>query len=325
MDDKIYVPEIIEDQPFPLDQPTDLTTSQQTSNEVYGPIQTIEQEFPPKRIAVEVIGNALNTRSRKILSEFQFTQSGALQIGKYENGVSGDVRISPIGIVARDSAGNISFSLDGESGDAVFRGRVQAGSLLSGDIVVGGTDNENGGISVLDQTGLERVKLDKDGIVVKDETNSTIIDATGLVSSANFNSGSVTDNSDRTTSGSGYSDISNTSLTTVTFARPTVVLIMYTVNVGEFVGGGSSVFAGHVTLRIDSTDQTGNVFELQLAGVTPFSTPPDVMVWSGPLTAIGIVTLTAGSHTLKLRADTVNSNSKLTVHTSELLYLALGK
>ena len=84
-----------------------------------------------------MIGSSLNTRSRKILAEFEFTQSGALQIGKYTEGVTGDIRISPNGIVGRDSSGLTTFAIDATTGDVVFKGSVQAGSVITGVLYVG--------------------------------------------------------------------------------------------------------------------------------------------------------------------------------------------
>ena len=73
--------------------------------------------------------------------------SGALQIGKYESGVSGDLRISPNGIVARNSSGMTTFALDGDTGSAVFMGEIQAGAIITGLVSVGNNnvviDGEN--------------------------------------------------------------------------------------------------------------------------------------------------------------------------------------
>jgi hypothetical protein len=79
----------------------------------------------------------LNTKSRKILGEFQFTPSGAIKIGNYQEGVSGEILISPNGIVTKDIHGNVTIGLDGLLGSAVFAGEIQAGSLISGAVAVG--------------------------------------------------------------------------------------------------------------------------------------------------------------------------------------------
>ena len=132
-----YRPQEIPDQPFPQEG-LPPTVSQASAGEgVYTPEVVKDKEFPVKRVAVELLSSALNTRSKRIIQEFQFTESGAIQVGKYQAGVTGDVRISPVGIVARDSAGNLTLVLDGETGDAVFRGEIRSGSLVSGKVTVG--------------------------------------------------------------------------------------------------------------------------------------------------------------------------------------------
>lgn len=132
-DEKIYYPQTIIDSPLPGQEVEVPTSSQAGANEVYVPKTTPDRAFPVKRVAAELIGAALNTKSRKILGEFEFTKQGAIQIGKQEDGVSGDVRISPSGITARDSAGNTTFALDGDTGDAVFKGTVQAADFVIAD------------------------------------------------------------------------------------------------------------------------------------------------------------------------------------------------
>jgi hypothetical protein len=135
---KVYYPETIEDTPFPgEDFGDDLSTTQQTSNETFGDKTIKSQPFPTRRVAYEVLSSALNTKSRKILSEFEFTQHGSIKIGSYENGTSGDIRITPNGMTARDLSGNTTFNLDGTTGDATFKGSVQAGSVITGIVSVG--------------------------------------------------------------------------------------------------------------------------------------------------------------------------------------------
>jgi hypothetical protein len=139
-DEKVYTPATISDNPFPNGEVLDLGATQTTGGGNYSSEKINDQPLPAKKIAVELIGSALNTRSRKILGEFQFTQSGSIQVGAYENGVSGEIKISPNGIVAIDTSGMTSFALDGTTGSAVFRGTVQAGTLISGAVAVGDGD-----------------------------------------------------------------------------------------------------------------------------------------------------------------------------------------
>lgn len=147
-DQKIYTQEVIEDAPFPNQDLGDVLTVSQTgsnSNPVYGSPTIKNNPVPKKRVAQELVSEKLNTRTRKILASFEFTPSGAIQIGNYQDGATGDIRISPDGIVARDKYGNNTFALDGESGDAIFKGSITSGSILTGSVVVGGDNIEFNG------------------------------------------------------------------------------------------------------------------------------------------------------------------------------------
>lgn len=138
MDDiKVYKPIETQDTPFPVQETTTQDVAQTTANSVYSPQVTKDNPMPAKKIAQEVISKSLNTSTRKILGEFKFTPSGALQIGNYEDGQAGDIRISPGGIVARNLSGETTFSIDGDSGNATFKGIIQAGAVVAGAVQVG--------------------------------------------------------------------------------------------------------------------------------------------------------------------------------------------
>jgi hypothetical protein len=68
--------------------------------------------------------SAISTATNTILGSFTFGASGALQIGTYVNGVSGDLKISPTGILGRDINGDTTFSINGATGVAVLNGLV---------------------------------------------------------------------------------------------------------------------------------------------------------------------------------------------------------
>lgn len=160
MDDlKVYTPQEIEDTPFPQEGVAEFGTTQQTSGGNYSPQQTKDVPFPDPRIAHEVLSRSLNTKSRKIIQEFQFTVQGAIQIGEYAPGIHGDIRISPKGIVARNSLGNETFVLDGENGDATFAGTIQTGAIISGRVIVG--DNT---VVIDGESGIPRILLYNNGI-----------------------------------------------------------------------------------------------------------------------------------------------------------------
>jgi len=97
--------------------------------------------------AIDVSGHfadaAISTATSTILGSFTFGVSGALQIGTYENGVTGDVKISPTGILGRDKLGDTTFSLNGETGVAVLNG------LVVGTNVGIGTAEDSAGVTTI--------------------------------------------------------------------------------------------------------------------------------------------------------------------------------
>ena len=187
-DVKIYTPEVIQDSPFPQEAGAEQTTTE-GSGATLSPTETKDTPLPVRRIAAELIGASFNTKSRKILAEFQFTESGALQIGKYLKNLSGDLRISPNGIIARNSSGNTTFAIDGDTGDATFAGTILAGAVIAaaidGDLITAGTIDANRiKTSTLDAavdvgTGASSSYVRLDGvnnrIIVHDGTNPRIV------------------------------------------------------------------------------------------------------------------------------------------------------
>jgi hypothetical protein len=137
MDEKTYFPEVAEDNPFPNEESQSVIVQESSPKGNYTPATTKPTSFPTRKIAVELIGQALNTRSKKILQEFELQQSGGFKIGDYQSGESGDIRITPNGLTARNKAGLNTFVIDGDTGDAVFAGSIQSGSIITGLVTVG--------------------------------------------------------------------------------------------------------------------------------------------------------------------------------------------
>lgn len=137
-EEKVYVPEVIEETPFPAE--TSVVMGEPTSSksgDVYSPTVSRENGFKAQKISTELLSRALNTRSKNILQEFKLQESGGFQVGNYKSGETGDLRITPNGITARDKTGITTFSIDGTTGDAVFKGSVQAGAVITGAVQVG--------------------------------------------------------------------------------------------------------------------------------------------------------------------------------------------
>jgi hypothetical protein len=156
---KTYYPEVLQDTAFPTEEVASLSATENT----YEPSVIEDQPFPSTVVANDLVNSSLNTQTRKILGSYSFTPTGALQIGKYLSGSSGDIHISPDGIVGRNSDGTYTFTLDGINGNATFKGNVLAGSLISGIITLGGLGNGDGILIVKDALGNIILRADKDG------------------------------------------------------------------------------------------------------------------------------------------------------------------
>lgn len=164
MDEKIYYNDVSEDTPFPVDPSEALVISNQSeSGGTYSNTTTKGGTFPVKRQAVELISEVLNTRSRKVLQSFDLQQSGGFQIGNFEDGTSGDIRITPNGIVGRDTDGIVAFSLDTD-GNVVVKGEIRSGSFITGQVIVG----NNRVIIDVDSNG-------QPTIIVNDGTNDRVL------------------------------------------------------------------------------------------------------------------------------------------------------
>lgn len=139
---KIYYPDTIAYQPLNASAVEEIVATGSTSNKTASKGVNVEppgNSFPPRPIPIpvvakELIGDSLNTQTRQILSNFSFGKVGAIQVGEYVNGVSGDIRITENGLTARNSAGTTTVSIDGTTGNATFLGTVAAGSVISASV-----------------------------------------------------------------------------------------------------------------------------------------------------------------------------------------------
>ena len=169
-DEKVYTPEVIKDAPFPMEGVAEFGSPQSANKDIYHPTEIPDTAFPEMKTANELLSASLNTKSRKILGEFQFTRYGAIQVGTYETGKSGDIRISPTGIVARNLSGETTFALDGDTGDATFQGIVRASTFISSNIITGQIDVGKG-------VGGAYLRLDgvNNRMIIFDVTNRVVV------------------------------------------------------------------------------------------------------------------------------------------------------
>ena len=144
MDDKVYTQEVVQENPFPGETVVLDTASESKEGDVHSPTTTKEKNVPRKRTAVELLSTALNTRSRKILESFDLEQRGGIQIGNFQDGISGDISLTRNGMVGRNVSGNTTFALDTD-GNLILVGQLRAGStIVSNTIVTEESSNGNG-------------------------------------------------------------------------------------------------------------------------------------------------------------------------------------
>jgi hypothetical protein len=130
----VYYPETIESQEIYgiVGEGTEADSGWGSLKNVTYPSKIIPVITPQVPTANDTIGHSINTKTNKILGSYSFGKVGSLQVGNYVNGTSGDIRITPDGITARNSSGTNTFAIDGTTGNASFFGTIQAGSVVVG-------------------------------------------------------------------------------------------------------------------------------------------------------------------------------------------------
>lgn len=163
MADEVYYPETIEDQALPNTGSVNVPAMSQGSNpygqETSKPLTDLDQRFPSRIIAAETVSKSLDTRTKRIKDGFTFAKHGAIRIGEYVNGVSGEIAITPNGLTALNVNGEQTLAIDGATGDATFKGVVQAGSFIAGDSAVKIEGDANNGRIVVFTSGVPSVVI----------------------------------------------------------------------------------------------------------------------------------------------------------------------
>jgi hypothetical protein len=130
----VYFPETIENQDIygTFTEPSKPDSEYNALKVMQFPTKILPVIMPQVPVSNDTIGHSINTKTNKILGSYSFGKVGSLQVGNYVNGTSGDIRITPDGITARNSSGTNTFVIDGTTGDAEFYGTIKAGSLVVG-------------------------------------------------------------------------------------------------------------------------------------------------------------------------------------------------
>lgn len=305
-DEKVYTPETIPDNPLP-EQIGDLESKAAggaTGTDLHKPSTIPDNPLPRKIIAHETIGSALNTKARKILGAFEFVQQGAIQIGKFILGESGDIKISPNGIVARNLAGNPTFTLDGETGDAVFAGEIQSGALITGNVIIG-----DGGV-----------------LQIGSGASDTLIDELGIVSANNFGIYSTSGSPLTTFTNTSYANVSGTNSLTFTLLRPVRAFAFLSVNSSSEQVVNTDPCSGRTFYKMNDT-VSGSLITLFYDAELKYGADEDRLkenIISKPYVVSGGVTLSAGNHIITLQSalgSVVNFRSILNDYSMSILLL----
>lgn len=129
-DEKVYYPVEIPDTVLPMQNGLDLLNSNGSSaGGIYTSPIVNDSPIPRKIVSHETIGASLNTKSAKIRKEYSFIEQGAILIGKYAAGVSGEIALTPNGIIAKNKGGEETVAIDGDTGDITVRGKIKAGDI----------------------------------------------------------------------------------------------------------------------------------------------------------------------------------------------------
>ena len=152
-EEKTLKPKVIEEIAFPGLAQTSTSTGSNDTKETLSPSETPSLGLPTLNIATGLKSTSFDTETRMILGSFNFAQYGAIQIGRYVSGVSGDIKISPNGIIGRNSAGATTFSLNGLTGVLAISGYIQVGGA-GADVNAGSTTIAPGKILISGSTTL---------------------------------------------------------------------------------------------------------------------------------------------------------------------------
>lgn len=153
------------------------------------------------------------------------------------------------------------------------------------------------------------------GVTIKDSAGTSIIDSTGLISSANFQSDSVTHTGSQTTTSTSYVDVTGMSLS-FTLARESKVLFMATIT-----GCNQQSDLGY---------SMATIIDLDGSTIGGMIVTPGFVNLYGALYQNGsgqiIQTVSAGSHTLKLKFKSSNASGTAAINTDAkfLGYVVLG-
>lgn len=199
------------------------------------------------------------------------------------------------------------------NGACVISAINSPGTTIDGDNIVTGKIQSRSGDTFFD--------LNNNIMQLSDGAATTIIDTTGLVSSANFAFGSVTDSNSQTTTSTSFVDVTNMSLN-FSLTRAARVLFLTTLTGGLSDAYNTSGVVETI-MDLDGSQIGGSIVLPGLTYDTGGGTITKYFVGSGQI----ISSVNSGSHTVKLRFKTTNGSKTATISANPkfLGYIVLGK
>lgn len=198
-------------------------------------------------------------------------------------------------------------------------GQMALDRLKSGTLTLGGVGNVNGSLVAnneldqqlvsIDDTGLN---INSGGLTVKNRDNKTIVDATGIVGTNAFNTGSIT-GAGNNTSSTTYVDVTGATIN-FNLTRQAKVLVAFS----AWLNVDTSPNYMYLGLNVDGSDP-GNLFAPNNA-VIEFGAGLDV---STTISQTTLLTLNAGAHTLKLRVKNGGAGT-VAAFLGTIIYIVLG-
>ncbi len=192
-----------------------------------------------------------------------------------------------------------------------------------GTLTLGGTANGNGYFQIKNEGGSVIVTGDKNGITVSDgsivinDTGGTlVVDSSGIKSTTQFPNGGITVGSISNTSSTSFVDVPGASIT-FSLSRTANILVIFDI-VGLHLSNSGAGGNCYTILNVDGTAQAKTL-------ETPGRMAPDAStVYGQTAGASSILTLGAGSHTLKLQYRTTQ-NEDAYINFPSITYTTLGK
>ncbi len=199
-----------------------------------------------------------------------------------------------------------------------------------GTATLGGLNNTDGILSVKDASNVEKVVLDKDGIlindgkiVIKNGNEESIVDESGIVSTNVFPVDEISGFPYTTFSNSSYSTISGTETISFSLSRDTRALILVSI-----IAASAQISSGDCTgrnlYRVYS-DLDGGLTDFMYDSFLISSTNVRENIISKTYSKSDIVTLSAGDHNINLQSMIdFNTNMNTTLDAYNLSIILLG-